>query len=133
MSKPHQSGIFLLGMAVSVVTLSSCGESGHVLEAAGKYVLVAAPADGGDDSAVGGTVRMVGDCLGIDDAVAIWPSGTSVESENPLIIKVPGEGRVEIGDKLEGAGGTLGSGDPPDDLDIPDTCASTTLVTYRAE
>jgi hypothetical protein len=118
-----------------VVTLTACvdGASDEVLEAGAVKILVAAPADSGMDAMVIGTVAIVDGCLGIGDHVAVWPSGTDVVAEDPLVIDVPGLGEVRVGDDVTGAGGYVqeyGRGDGPA---LPDECSDAFVVIYRPE
>lgn len=118
------------------LTLTACGAVGggaQVLDSGGKHVLVGPPANGGEDAGITGRVTMIGDCLGIGSAVAIWPNGTTVVAEDPLTIEVPDLGRVELGDEIEGAGGFHDPADAPHGVSIPDTCDSKTIVTWRPE
>ncbi|HET7736536.1 MAG TPA: hypothetical protein VFK52_11200 [Nocardioidaceae bacterium] len=118
--------------------LASCSflagdDNGQVLKGGDIHVLVAPPASGGEDARVGGRLTLVGDCLGIDQDVALWPSGTSIKSSDPLVIEVPGFGSLEIGDIVEGAGGyttvALHSGEP----EVPEACTATGIVNIRYE
>lgn len=98
-------------------------------------VLVAPPANSGQDAGVGGRVQVLDGCLAIGDFVALWPDGTDVLSNNDesVVIDVPGLGRVEIGDEVSGAGGFAGpseyNGTPP----LPASCADAGVVTFRPE
>ncbi|NHC24693.1 hypothetical protein G6553_16125 [Nocardioides sp. IC4_145] len=98
-------------------------------------VLVAAPADGGDDALVSGEIGIIKGCLAIGDDVAIWPAGTRVTAEAGPVIDVPGLGSVTVGDYVEGAGGYGLARNPqgPQSPTIPSSCLGAGLVTYRAE
>ncbi len=131
------SGCGAVALLLTLVMLSGCSgdDSAHVLQAANVAVLVGAPADGGDDAAVTGTVTIIDGCLGIDNDVAVWPAGTKiVEAEGP-VIDVPDLGSVRVGDRVEGAGGYLSARDltgeqsPP----LPTTCGDASIVVYRPE
>ena len=115
------------------VSLSSCRESANFVMADGTYVLLSQPADGGDDAEITGTVTVIGSCLGIDDAIAIWPADTTVVETDPFTIDVPDVGEVSVGDPVDGAGGTMSSENLPDGVVVPDDCDADTVVTFRGE
>jgi hypothetical protein len=118
-------------VAVLLGLLAGCGDqTDRVLEAGGAYVVVGSDPDQGDDAAISGVVELVGDCLGIAGRVVYWATGTEVVSTDPLVLDVPGDGRVEVGDSLSGAGGTLGG--TPDRVEVPEGCPGE-LVSYRSD
>lgn len=130
--------IALLGAAL----LSACGDSSDpgeggpdLIETPDAAVLVAAPADGGNDASIAGAVTIVDGCLGIGDNVAVWPSGTRVTEPEGPVIDVPNLGSITIGDHVEGAGGYM----PAKRFDdvwspsVPDSCVGAGLVVYRPE
>ena len=94
-------------LLTSVVLLGACseGDSAKVVAAADVMVLVAAPAHGGDDASISGTVAIVDGCLGINEHVAVWPFGTRVTDADGPVIDVPNLGTVTVGDQVTGAGG----------------------------
>ncbi|OMQ14576.1 hypothetical protein A7K94_0215660 [Modestobacter sp. VKM Ac-2676] len=92
--------------------LAACGDpaagdpsTGRQATAGEVVVLVSAPQDAGMDALGGGTVEVVGNCLGADGTVVIWPHGTEVVTEDPLVVDVPEIGRVALGDVVELTGG----------------------------
>lgn len=93
---------YLLGL-VALIPLSSC--SGQVISAGDITVLVAERADSGMDALGGGTLEVVGGCLGAGDSVILWPNGTQVVKDSPLTIDVPGNGRFALGDEVQVGGG----------------------------
>lgn len=123
------------GLAATLATvgiLSACGSDGDVLSADGTHVLVGPTTNSGDDAGISGTVTMDGDCLGIGNGqVIIWPGGTTIVSEDPITIKVPGLGEIGLGDKIDGGGGM--TDEPPDGVDVPSTCPSENLVVFRPQ
>lgn len=120
----------LVGVAL-VALLTACDEAPEgVLEAGDAYVVVGSDPDQGDDALISGVVELVGDCVGIAGMVAYWPRGTEVVSTDPLVLDVPGDGRVEVGDTLSGAGGMLG--EAPSGVEVPAGCPGE-LVSYRSE
>jgi len=82
---------------------------------------------------VTGVVRLVDGCLGIGDAVAIWPSGTDLVSDDPLTIKVPGVGEIEVGTTVRGAGGDMEVGGYGGKPSLPQSCSDSPVVTFRSE
>lgn len=121
--------------AVVAVSVSGCSanDNGGVLGADGALVLVAPPADGGDDAQVSGVVRLIDGCLGIDDSVALWPSGTELVSEDPLTIDVPGTGEVQVGASVRGAGGYIEAGRYGGKPTLPKSCSEAPVVSFRSE
>ena len=93
--------ITLLGCALFV----GC-TSGQSVEAGGLTVLVAEPADSGDDALLAGKLSDVGGCLGIEGYAVVWPHGTRV-SDHPLSLTVPGQPEVTMGEHVEVGGGVL--------------------------
>lgn len=91
---PALSGLFLL---------AGCG--GEVMTASGTTVLVGAPSRSGMDALGGGTLEVVGGCLGASGYVIVWPHGTDVVDEDPLTVDVPGVGRVALGEEFQVGGG----------------------------
>lgn len=79
---------------------------------------------GGEDAEVGGTLTTGGGCvmLGQDGNrfPVVWPSGTSVEATDPLVLELPSGEPLREGDQVSGGGGypyadTL-------DIEVPDAC-----------
>jgi hypothetical protein len=111
--------------------LTGCGGEGEVLEAGDVTVLVSAETDQGMAAEGGGTLEVVGGCLGTDGYVVVWPHGTEVVDEDPLTIDVPGAGRVALGDDVSLGGGfvlehTSTDHDGPletGDVTVPAACA----------
>lgn len=136
-----RGGVASVLVSVLLVALSACGGGAKDLEAGKVHVLVSASSgdEGGADVGIAGTVQLVGDCLGIGDAVAFWPKGTKVVSEDPLTIDVPGEGKVTVGDTVQGAGGSHSTASDSEvdsskpELPIPASCPSTSWVDFRPE
>ena len=98
----------MVGGLFALLTMTSCGGDGdrapgEVLEGdSGKVkVLVNAEPDDRPIAGIGygGRVELVGDCLGFGGNTIIWPYGTEIVSDDPLVVDVPGEGQVTIGDK----------------------------------
>lgn len=110
-------------------SLTSC--TGTVVESYGGTVLIGT--DDGTNMAgvgLGGDVAFVGDCLGLDQTLIIWPPGTEVIAQEPLTINVPGLGAVKVGDHIEGGGQEYDVSDPPDGLKIPAGCSSDLLYSF---
>lgn len=111
---------------------SGCS-TGDALGQDGARVVVAGPADGGDDAQVAGEVRLVDGCLGIDDAVALWPSGTDIVGDDPLTIEVPGVGELQVGDSVRGAGGYTEPGRYDGKPSLPESCSKAPVVFFRSQ
>lgn len=94
----------ILGWLLAGLALAGCG-GGEVLSAGGVSVLVAERASGGMDALGGGVLEVVGGCLGAGGAVIVWPHGTSVADDDPLTIRIPGNGTFGIGDEVAVGGG----------------------------
>ena len=88
---------------VGLLVLAGCG--GEVVTAAGTTVLVGERSTSGMDALGGGTLEVVGGCLGADGYVIVWPHGTEVVDEEPLTVDVPDVGRVSLGEELQVGGG----------------------------
>lgn len=119
----------VLGACLLVGALASC--NGTALEGDGGTVLIGT--DDGDNMAgvgLGGEVALVGDCLGLDEALIIWPPWTEVTAAEPLTISVPGLGAVKVGDRIEGGGQEYDISHPPDGLKIPAGCPSDLLFSF---
>jgi hypothetical protein len=99
----------ILAKAVRLITLgallslSACG--GQVISAGGVTVLVSERADAGMDALGGGTLEVVGGCLGASGSVVVWPHGTEVVQDGPLTIDIPDYGTFALGDEVEVGGG----------------------------
>lgn len=101
-----QRGFAVLAVLMSGALWSGCTTDHGVLRSGDSIVLVGeiGPEDSVAGVGLGGTLMMVGDCVGIDEATVIWPSGTEIASVEPLAIDVPGLGRVALGDRVDGGG-----------------------------
>jgi hypothetical protein len=86
-----------------LVPLSGCG--GQVISAGDVTVLVSERAGAGMDALGGGTLGVVGGCLGASGSVIVWPHGTEVVQDDPLTIDIPDYGTFALGDKVQVAGG----------------------------
>lgn len=125
----------MLALIVALLGACSSDDAPRVLRTPDAAVLVAAPADGGDDAMVSGEVTVVDGCLGINDDVAVWPSGTQVTDPDGPVIEVPQLGTITVGDHVEGAGGYMRARDLHDEHSpaVPDSCIEAGLVVYRPE
>ena len=99
------------------------------------FVLVGPEGDGNNVAGfgVGGVVSMTGRCLGIDRVTVIWPHGTSVTSEDPLEIDVPGLGRVRLGDHVEGGGYSATEQLPEGISRVPESCPAGRVLAFFPE
>lgn len=68
-------------------------------------MLVAGYQSGGSDAIGGGTLEVVGGCLGADGDVYVFPQGTELVDEEPLTIDIPGVGEVSLGESFDVGGG----------------------------
>ena len=73
----------------------------------GVTVLVGAKADNAADALLSGLLANVGGCLGVDDTVVVWPHGTKVVSQKPLVLQIPHVGRVALGEEVNIGGGVF--------------------------
>lgn len=118
------------GAAVAVLLLSGCG--GRVHDAGGVAVLVSEYSTSGMDALSGGALTVIDGCLGVGDAVVLWPFGTSVVSDDPLMIDVPDHGTYTLGDEVAVGGGYVYEGDGPQG-NRPTAVAGVTLPTSCAD
>ena len=108
---------------------------GEVIRSGDTSVLIGAEGDGDNMAGVGygGTVSMVGECLGLDDATVIWPHGTTVVADDPLTIDVPGLSEVTVGDTLTG-GADVYADYLPEGIDaIPEGCPTGRVIAFYPE
>ena len=79
---------------------------------------------GGNAAEIVGTLTTGDGCVLLDQDSGrfpvVWPSGTTVEGTDPLVIELPSGERVREGDRVRGGGGypyadTL-------DIDVPEAC-----------
>ena len=95
-----------VGLTVLMVPgLAACGGQGEVVQSGDVSVLVSERADGGMAAQGGGTLEVVGGCLGAGGSVIVWPHGTQVVQDQPLTIRIPGLGTYTLGDEVLVAGG----------------------------
>jgi hypothetical protein len=116
--------------ALSLSVLTACGLVGggaSVEERDDLFALVAPESVNEGGVGYGGTVEVVGDCVGLrlsepDPVVVIWPHGTELVSTDPVVLDVPGTGRVEEGDEVAGGGSQYDSPAPMDGVEVPEGC-----------
>ena len=114
---------------LALILVAGCG--GQVIAAGDVDVLVAASSGDGMDAMGGGTLEVVGGCLGVSGFVVVWPHGTEVADEDPLTIEIPGNGSFALGESVQVGGGFVvehssDEGDPPYEVGrvtVPDDCA----------
>ena len=90
----------------------------------GLKVMVAGRSRVGFKAAVFGKVSRIGQCVGLNDNLTIWPHGTRVDDD---AIVVAGR-RYEIGDSFEGGGGIFEQNSDdfdPADISAPSGCPVT--------
>jgi hypothetical protein len=124
-------------VSMAILGVSGCsGEDGDavVIKSGESFVLVA-PKGSADNVAgvgMGGAVRLVGNCLGIEAATVLWPYGTEVVSEDPLVIDVPKVGEITLGDRVSG-GGSQYSSLPKGIDEIPSGCPTDEVYGFYPE
>ena len=110
----------------------ACGddEKDGILDSNGTFVLVGVdPHSDMGGAGFQGTVAVVGHCLGVDQRTVIWPKGTTVASNDPLAIRVPGHnGVIRVGDRIGGGSIDLGSDLPNGIPPIPKSCPTDEVV-----
>lgn len=99
-------GVRLLAACAALILVSGCG-AGRETVVSGVTVLISPRAEASADAALTGRLTVVGGCLGVGDAVVLWPYGTKVVDEDPLAVKVPGSGVVGVGEKVDLGGGVV--------------------------
>jgi hypothetical protein len=95
----------LHAVVVSAVLVLAAGCGGRVVTAGDVTVLVSARTGAGMEALGAGPLSLVGGCLGLGDFVVVWPHGTEVVDEDPLVVEVPDVGRAGLGDRVEVGGG----------------------------
>lgn len=135
-----------LMVAVVAITASGCSllpfgpDAGASVQQLtdGSSLLVAAPANGGDDAIVSGRLAVIGgNCIGLDDrtggetAVLAFPHGTHPSDDGKAIV-LPDGLRVTLGQPIWGGGGFTTLSRSPDAFDswpdAPDGCARATYL-----
>lgn len=83
---------------------------------------------GGEDAEIRGTLAIRDGCVLLaqeDVGVAypvIWPSGTSIASEDPLALELPSGDELAVGQRVRGAGGYHDGASPSVEVDVPPEC-----------
>jgi hypothetical protein len=115
-----------------VLTMSACSGEGTVVKSGKVSVLVGAEGDGNNIAGIGygGTVTMVGTCVGINQATVIWPYGTEVVSEDPLVLDVPGLSEIGLGDEVSGGADEYENFLPDGIEAIPEGCPDSEVVAF---
>lgn len=114
-------------LAALMVVLAGCGgineqtvgDDGLAYFVHGRQV-----SSGGMDAAVVGTLTTADGCVLLDQdgnrSPVVWPSGTSVEATDPLVIELPSGEQLREGDQVSGGGGYLNADTL--DIDVPEAC-----------
>ena len=124
--------LHVVGVLGALTLTSGCG--GRVVTAGEVTVLVSARTAAGMDALGAGPLSVVGGCLGLGDFVVVWPAGTEVVEDKPLVVEVPDVGRVGLGDRVQVGGGFVvehsdreGAGEPGPlevgGVTVPASCA----------
>lgn len=118
-------------VGAACMLLCSCGGDAGALRSGDTYVIIGSD-DGTNRAGVGvsGTVAVSGKCLGIDSAVTIWPPETRIVSDEPLVIEVPGLGRIKVGDRIKGGGYASKPSKPPSGIQVPSSCQNRSLFSF---
>lgn len=125
------SRVVRLTTVAGLMLLTACG-GGQVIAAGDVTVLVSERPDAGMDALGGGSLEVVGGCLGASGSVIVWPHGTGVVQDDPLTIEIPGYGTFALGDEVRVGGGyvlehTSGNVEPGDHpvggVTVPAECA----------
>ena len=133
------SMVVRLTSVAGLMLLTACG-GGQVIEAGDVTVLVSERPDAGMDALGGGTLEVVGGCLGASGSVIVWPHGTEVVQDDPLTVDIPGYGKFALGDEVRVGGGYVlehSSGNvEPDDyaaggITVPAECAEHDIFLAR--
>lgn len=108
----------LLASGAVFASAAACGDGGgRPVSVSGVTVLVSEPAEAGMDALHAGRLEVIGGCLGAGGAVIVWPHGTEVVQEDPLLIEVPEYGAFAIGDHVEIGGGFVIDQSPEDHVE----------------
>lgn len=87
---------------------------------------------GGEDALIEGTLAARDGCVlleqeGSDIAhPVVWPSGTSIASEDPLTLELPSGDELAVGQAVSGGGGYHDSSSARVEVDIPAECVPAT-------
>lgn len=112
-------------------TVAACG--GQAVRTDGDVTLLvhrhALLPRGGNDAGIAGTVAVQNGCVGLMEdgqpgrvLAAIWPSGTRIETTDPLRLRLPSGTTVSEGTTIQGAGGYHAPGSEAVGLQIPAAC-----------
>lgn len=116
--------------AVSVLALASCG-GGQSQESVGDFTIYVHDTSilprGGEDSLLEGELVVRDGCalLARDSGErfpVVWPSGTSVGDEDSLTLELASGGRLEVGQRVSGGGGTHPASSERVGVDIKNEC-----------
>jgi hypothetical protein len=88
-----------------LLLLAACGD--QATTAGNVSVLVSGPTSTGMLSLMNGRLEVVGDCLGANGSVIVWPPGTDVVKQDPLTIDIPDNGTFTLGDDVHLGGGLV--------------------------
>ena len=83
---------------------------------------------GGQDALIQGTLALRDGCVLLEQdefAIAypvIWPSGTSIVSDDPLTLQLPSGEELTVGQAVSGGGGYASASSDQVEVDIPSEC-----------
>ena len=126
MARTRCAGIVVTVLVAAV--LAACGgvgeqavgEDGHLL-----FVHRRSLPAGGMDALVVGELAVADGCvLLVDEAggryPVVWPAGTDVAEEDPLVLELPSGDRLGLGQSVTGAGGYVSPAAAG--IEVPDAC-----------
>jgi len=129
---PAFRGLLGASLAVLVIALAGCGTSDQTEISRGSSTIYVHSGSllprGGDDALIEGTVGARDGCvlLGIGDASypVVWPSGTSIASDDPLTLRLRSGDEVGVGGTVRGGGGSHDVDSSRVTVDIAEKCRS---------
>lgn len=110
--------------ATVVVVLVGCG--GQSEASLGGFTIYVHDASilprGGSDAIPGGVLETRDGCVLLDGMPVVWPSGTSIVDEDPVTLELRSGQRLEVGQRVSGAGGTHPAGSESVEVDVDAGC-----------
>lgn len=126
-------GITVLLLSPLAAGCTGTNETG-VVEVADHYVLISEETvENAAGEGFAGRLALVGNCLGIDQTTVVWPRGTQIVAEDPLVIDVPGLGRVGVGDEVVGGADELVDSLPKGIDELPSSCSEERIVAFWSQ
>jgi len=131
---PARRGLLGASLALVAVVLLGCGTGDQTAISRGSSTIYVHGGSllprGGDDALIEGTVVARDGCvlLGIGDPTypVVWPSGTSIATDDPLTLRLRSGDEVGIGATVRGGGGSHDVDSSMVTVDIAEKCRSAT-------